>query len=162
MPVQTQHRKINRILSLYRALRKHNNDIEAALAFLTTEQAREASSGSKDEALAIMQSLGVPQEAARDALERTGVLCDALQELGINAPEGMVPPQTNDGGRGAAVDDGGIDDTDGSNSGEDVVWKATEEEARLLVELAADKKDQEEGEGYLDISLEDEADAADM
>lgn len=112
-----------------------------------------------------MQSLGVPQEAARDALEKTGVLCDALQELGINAPEGMMPPQRiqmNDGGIGAAVDGGLIDDTDSGNSSEDVVWKATEEEARLLVELAADKKDQEEGEGYLDISLEDEADAADM
>lgn len=162
MPVYPQNRKVKRFLSLYRALGRHNNDIEASLAFLTAAQAREGSSGSKDEALAIMQSLGVPQEAARDALERTGVLCDALQELGINAPEGMVPPQKNDGGRGSAVDGGGIDDGDGSSSGEDVVWKATEEEARLLVELAAGKKDQEEGEGYLDISLEDEADAADM
>lgn len=133
----------------------------------------------------MLQSLGVPQEAARDVLDRTGTLRDALDALGISHPEGMVTTEgggigDNRGQRspgrgsrgGSAVEGkedgaGSEEDAEGEDSGDSDGEKEeggdapTEEEMRLYDELAADRSNQDE-EGYLDVTLDDEADAADM
>lgn len=104
-------------------------------------------------------------------LGRTGTLCDALRELGISAPEGVVATGSASGshsGSGSSSDGGGR----GSSSGEEgeqgrgegddsIDSEPTAEEKRLFDELAADRENQDD-EGYLDVTLEDEADAADM
>lgn len=133
-------------------------------------------SSNNDEALAVLQSLGVPPEAARQVLSRTGTLCDALRELGISSgPDGEAAAGGSSGGgggRGAGDGEGdegsgGDDESEGeddesSEGGEDDLGsEPTPEEKRLFDELAADRENRDE-EGYLDVTLEDEADAADM
>lgn len=164
------------------ALREHNNDIGAALASLTSGH---GNSGDHSEALAILQSLGVPPEAAQSILERVGTLTDALRELGIDAPGGIVSAasaisdalslsspgsgstQSGDADAGvaqsvqAAVRQLTASDEWRAWVDANSVSKMTPEETRLYNELAADRESQEE-EGYLDVTLEDEADAADM
>lgn len=158
------------------ALRKHNNDVGAALASLTGGGGS-SSNKNDDEALAVLQSLGVPQEAARDVLDRTRNLRDALDELGISPPEGMVINESGGIGErlghhspGRRDGDGNAvereDGSEGGRSGESDEEKdggdgPTEEEMRLYNELAADRSNEDE-EGYLNVTLEDEADAADM
>ena len=174
-----------------RALRRHNNDVGAALAFLTAAPAPlggagtpggggGSSGGSNDEALAVLQSLGVPPEAARQVLSRTGTLCDALRELGISGgPDGEAgggggggggsSSGSGGGGRGRGASDSGDDESqgeddessEGGGEDDDLGSEPTPEEKRLFGELAADRENQDD-EGYLDVTLEDEADAADM
>lgn len=161
---------------LTRALRQHNNDVGAALASLTASLAGDLGSGDGNEALAVLQSLGVPEEAARDVLGRAGTLCDALRELGINAPEGMAslgsgsgaasqkkPAEGEAGGGGSAAEEGSSSDEETVEEGGEGMSDSepTLEEKRLFEELADDRENQE-NEGYLDVTLEDEADAADM
>lgn len=169
------------ILANSRALRQHNNDVAAALTTLTAGDSSSNDGGSSsnatttttnNEALAVLHSLGVPPEAARDVLGRTGTLRDALNELGLEAPEGAAAG-VGSGGGGLAGDDaaaaspGDSDDdsedseADSSGGGEELDSEPTPEEKRLFEELAADRENQDD-EGYLDITLEDESDAADM
>ncbi|CAN0343944.1 unnamed protein product [Ectocarpus sp. 12 AP-2014] len=124
--------------------------------------------------------MGVPPEAARDVLGRTGTLRDALNELGLEAPEGVAGGGGGGSGGGGGLagdnaaasrvdvnddDDDDDDDSeaDSSSSGgeEGLDSEPTLEEKRLFEELAADRENQDD-EGYLDITLEDESDAADM
>ena len=129
-----------------------------------------------DEALAVLQSLGVPPEAARDVLGRAGTLCDALRELGISAPPAMagsprgegaaadratLSGERRGGGRGWASEEKSSDENGEEEEEEAEDSEPTPEEKRLFDELAADRGSQE-NESYLDITLEDEADAADM
>ncbi|CAM9637877.1 unnamed protein product [Sphacelaria rigidula] len=175
-----------------RALREHNNDVGAALASLTSaSSSSNTATGDTGESLAILQSLGVAPDAAFEVLERTGKLCDALNELGIEVPHGVdVAGVTGGGGRGrrrrgadgAGVaagqgsdgadaededsDDGDSDDdsegdSDDDEEEEEEVAGPTEEEMKLFDDLAGDRANDDEEE-YLDVSLEDEADAADM
>ncbi len=168
-----------------RALRRHNNDVGAALAGLTAAPASlgrvgntiGGGGGNNDEALAVLQSLGVPPEAAQQVLSRTGTLCDALRELGISGgPDGEAGTggssgggsgggwgtSNAEGGEGSGDDESQGEDDEGSEGGEDDPGsEPTPEEKRLFDELAADRENQDE-EGYLDVTLEDEADAADM
>lgn len=167
------------------ALRRHNNDVGAALAFLTAAPGGAPGSrgggcggGNSDEDLAVLQSLGVPPEAAREVLSRTGTLCDALRELGLGeeaAGGGSggrrgsgggvtgAAPGDGDGGQdsGGSSGDGGDDGGEGEGDDDEEDSEPTPEEKRLFEELAADRENQDE-EGYLDVTLEDEADAADM
>lgn len=158
------------------ALRRHNNDVGAALASLTAAPAGAPGSGgggggNSDEDLAVLQSLGVPPDAAREVLSRTGRLCDALRELGLGeeaggsggaagAATGGGDRGEGDGGGGGS-EEGGDDGGDDDDNDDDVNSEPTPEEKRLFEELAADRENQDE-EGYLDVTLEDEADAADM
>lgn len=143
---------------------------------LTSSPAGGTASESNNEALAVLQSLGVPPEAARDVLERTGTLCDSLRELGIIEPEGMMAPGGGGtsqsgispapaGGEGVdAGEDWGSSEEEGENgegADETSNVEPTPEEKRLYEELAADGGNQDE-EDYLDVTLADEADAAEM
>lgn len=168
------------------ALRRHNNDVGAALASLTAAPGGGPGSGiggggggggNSDEALAVLQSLGVPPETAREVLSRTGTLCDALRELGLgdeagggsgSGGSGVVGAARGDGDGGRQDDGGGSEEGgdgdgegDGDDDDDDADSEPTPEEKRLFEELAADRENQDE-EGYLDVTLEDEADAADM
>lgn len=161
------------------ALRRHNNDVGAALAALTAAPGGAPGAGgghastnsSGDEALAVLQSLGVPPEAAREVLSRTGTLCDALRELGLEDEAGAGDGSGGDGskdGAGGSEEGGdggeGTPRGDGDAGGDDEDFEDSEptpEEKRLFEELAADRENQDD-EGYLDVTLEDEADAADM
>lgn len=160
-------------------MRRHNNDAGAALTSLTASFAGNPGTEDGDEALAVLQSLGVPPEAARDVLGRTGTLCDALRELGISAPPAMAGSSRGEGtaagrasspggegggsGGGSSKEGSSGDDGEGEEDEdeEEEEEEPTPEEKRLFDELAADRGSQE-NEGYLDITLEDEADAADM
>lgn len=154
-------------------MRRHNNDAGAALTSLTASFAGNPGTEDGDEALAVLQSLGVPPEAARDVLGRTGTLCDALRELGISAPPAMAGSSRGEGaaagraapprgeGRGSSKEESSDDDGEGEEDEDEEEEEPTPEEKRLFDELAADRGSQE-NEGYLDITLEDEADAADM
>eukprot|EP00903_Cladosiphon_okamuranus_P008425 g8098.t1 len=163
-----------------RALRRHNNDVGAALASLTAAPGGAPGSGvgegeNRDEAYAVLQSLGVPPETAREVLSRTGTLCDALRELGLgeeaaggSGPGGGGVAGAARGDDGSSEEGGGGDgegygdnDDDDENDDDDADSEPTPEEKRLFEELAADRENQDE-EGYLDVTLEDEADAADM
>lgn len=133
------------------------------------------SGSSNDESLAVLQSLGVLPDAARDVLARTGSLCDALRELGIDTPEsanvGTSSDSTPGQGSNATASAGGVGggcsggsggtSNEGDDQGEREEPGPTAEEMKLFDELAGDR-DNEDEEGYLDIALEDEADAADM
>lgn len=157
------------------ALRRHNNDVGDALTSLTSSIAGNPDSGDSNEALAVLQSLGVPPEAAREVLGRTGTLCNALRELGIDAPQGSAGIGSGSGGArkenllehgsGSAGEGGSSSEGEGDEGsegeGEEGDLEPTPEEMKLYDELAADRANQEE-EGYLDVTLEDEADAADM
>lgn len=163
-------------------MRLHNNDVAAALTTLTTGDSSSNNGGSrsntdnKNEALAVLHSMGVPPEAARDVLGRTGTLRDALNELGLEAPEGAAAGVGSSGGGGGLAgddaaasrvdvndDDDDDSEADSSSSGgeEGLDSEPTPEEKRLFEELAADRENQDD-EGYLDMTLEDESDAADM
>lgn len=169
----------------HRALREHNNDVEAALASLTSISTGNHGDNDRNEALAVLQSLGVPPEAASEVLERTGTLSEALREMGISPPEGLSGGSTGGqdcGGHGGTGEDSGrsgrrgtgVDDEDdnskseagegneeGEEGGEESGKGPTEEERNLFDELVRDR-DNDDEESYLDVSLEDEADAADM
>lgn len=169
----------------HRALREHNNDVEAALAFLTSDTTTTTGNGKNSqrtrngEDLAILQSLGVALDAAHEVLTRTGTLCDALHELGIEPPEGVDVGSTGnssakgpgadgiEGDSGSGASDGmdgmdGMDDDDMSvEEQEEEVTGPTVEEMKLFDDLAGDRSSDDE-EGYLDVALEDEVDAADM
>lgn len=164
---------------LGRALREHNNDVELALASLTSKAASRGGPGT-EESIAVLESLGVPQDTARDVLRRAGNLRDALKELGISAPEGVkagpsARGSSNKGsgsrelGTATSKEDGNADanlsemEESEEEQGEGVpaAPAPTAEEMRLYEELVEDREIQGE-EGHLDVTLEDEADAADM
>lgn len=162
-------------------MREHNNNIEAALASLTSISTGDEVAGS-EESIAILESLGVPENTARDVLRRTGNLCDALSELGINASEAANieagvgeskrkdPRKPRGSGEGAGGSSGHISvessegESDESKEQDDQNEDApapTEGEMRLYDELVEHRRSEGE-EGHLDVTLEDEADAADM
>lgn len=161
-------------------MRKHNNDVEAALASLTSRQNAVKQAGVLDESVAVLESLGVPQDTARDLLSRTGSLCDALSELGISNPEGVdLGSSARDGAHERKMKSGdapggsmghsssdveGSDDSeggDGEGLEDEDLGGPSAEEVQLYGELVEDREREGE-EGYLDVTLEDEADAAKM
>lgn len=156
------------------ALRKNNNEVGAALASLTLSSGNSSTdsprNSSPEESLAVLQSLGVPPETARDVLTRAGTLCVALEELGLNASDqSSSPTQGKKRDKKSRTERGSMSEAnDGRSSSEDGGQEEggegegpSPEEMALYDELVADRGNQEE-EGYLDITLEDEADAADM
>ncbi|CAN0304018.1 unnamed protein product, partial [Ectocarpus sp. 12 AP-2014] len=125
-----------------RALRLHNNDVAAALTTLTTGDSSSINGGissntddNNNEALAVLHSMGVPPEAARDVLGRTGTLRDALNELGLEAPEGAAAGVGGSGGGG-----GGLAGDDAAASRVGVTTTTMTTIARPTVVAVAERK----------------------